>query len=89
MIRQELRFKIRETTKKLKKTEKTLEFKATRDFFATLNEEDYKLLQENTHPDQKLTAFYKRYHGNMGYIVSLQEELHRLLALRKPHPYNA
>lgn len=88
MIRQELRFKIRETTKKLKKVEKTLEFKATRDFFASLKEEDYELLKANTHPDQKLTAVYKRYSDNLGYVVNLQKELHTLLALRKPHPNN-
>lgn len=81
MLRQERRFKLREVEKKIKKIEKMSEFKATKDFFNTLKEEDYKLLSDGTHPDQKLTAFFKRYQGNMKYLVALTQERELLLAL--------
>ncbi len=83
MNRQQLRFQIRETTKSIKKAQKTREYKSMIHYFDKLPKEEYILLDKGEHTDPKKQLEFKRYMDDMKTFVGLQTKLEYLANMQK------
>lgn len=84
MLRQERRRKTREAVKDLEKARKLPEFKAMALYFSRLerNQEEYLLLKDGKHPDEKKTAEYNHFLEDMKTYIGLEQRVEYLESLK-------
>lgn len=82
MIRQQLRRELREAIKDLRKAEKTPLFRAMTRYFNSLPAEDYELLKELKHTNEKKQNEFNGFARAMKGYVELQTRVEYLQSLR-------